>query len=78
MPSIVAFVRVLSPDSEPELIAVVAMLEAYGVPCFVHNAGFGGLYPGPRIHAFNTRSIMVPEEKVPTALELIRDFQSQP
>jgi hypothetical protein len=54
------------------------MLEAHQIPCFVDNAGFGGLYPGPRIHAYNTRSIMVPEERLSAALELIRDFQSQP
>jgi len=73
-----ALVRILSPDSEPELLAVVALLEAHEIRCFVHNAGFGALYPGPQIHAYNTRAIMVPEEQVSEALEILRDFQSQP
>jgi hypothetical protein len=73
-----ALVRVFSPDNQPEQLAVVAMLEAHDIPCFVHNAGFGALYPGPQIHAYNTSAIMVPEEQVAEALELIRDFQAQP
>jgi hypothetical protein len=73
-----AFVSVFKPDSEPELVTVVAMLEAHDIPCFVHNGALGSLYPGPQIDWFNTRSIMVPEEKVRNALELIREFQSQP
>ena len=44
-----ALVSVFRPDTESELMAVVAMLEAHDIPCFVHNAGFGGLYPGPQI-----------------------------
>jgi hypothetical protein len=73
-----AFVSVFTPDSEPELVTVVAMLEAHDIPCFVHSGALGSLYPGPQIDWFNRRSIMVPEEKVSTALELIREFESQP
>jgi hypothetical protein len=72
------FVRVFSPETEPELLTVVAMLEAHDIPCFVQNAGFGGLYPGPPVSPYSMRAIMVPEWKVPAALELIRDFQAQP
>jgi hypothetical protein len=74
----VGLVKVYSPDTEPELIAVVAMLEAHAIPCFVQNAGFGSLYPGPPIGAFKGRAIMVPEEKAREALELIGDFKAQP
>jgi hypothetical protein len=74
----VALVRVFSPDSEPDLVAVVAMLEAHEIPCFVHGAAFGSLYPGPQIQDYNTRAVMVSEENEAAALELIRDFQSQP
>jgi hypothetical protein len=72
----VGLVKVLSPDTEPELIAVVAMLEAHEIPCFVQNAGFGSLYPGPPIGAFKGRAIMVAEENVKDALELISDFKA--
>lgn len=71
-------VKVLSPDTEPELVAVVAMLEAHEIPCFVRNAGFGSLYPGPPIGAFNGRAIMVAEDKAREALDLIRDFNAEP
>jgi len=74
----VALVRVLSPESQSEIVAVVAMLEAHDIPCLVHNAGFGGLFPGPQINAYNTRSIMVPEERAAEALELLKEYQSQP
>lgn len=73
-----AYVTVFKPDSEPELVTVVAMLEAHDIPCFVHNGALGSLYPGPQIDWFNTRAIMVPEEKVRAARELIDEFQAQP
>ena len=52
-------VRLVSPDSDPEIIAIVAMLEAHGIYAFVRGGGFGGLYPGVQINGFNTRDIMV-------------------
>jgi hypothetical protein len=55
---------------------VVAMLEAHEIPCFVHNAGFGGLYPGPQIDLYNSRAVMIPEEKRLLALQLISEFQA--
>jgi hypothetical protein len=73
-----ALVRLISPESESEIIAVVAMLEAHQILCYVRGGGFGGLYPGVQINSYNTRDIMIPEEKATLALELLRDFQSQP
>ena len=70
------WVRVFTPDSAPELMTVVAMLEAHDIPCFVQNEALGSLFPGPQIHPYSTRAIMVPEERVRDALELLRDFQS--
>jgi Putative prokaryotic signal transducing protein len=73
----VALVRLVSPDSDPEIIAIVAMLEAHGIPCYVRGGGFGGLFPGVQINAYNTRDIMIPEEQAAPALELLKDFQSR-
>jgi hypothetical protein len=73
-----ALVEVYRPDTEPELIAVVAMLEAYGIPCFVDNAGFGSLYPGPQIDSYNARTVRVPKEKEALALQLIAEFRGTP
>jgi hypothetical protein len=40
-----SLVRVLTPDSEVELLAVCSMLEARGVPFFVRSAGLSSLFP---------------------------------
>jgi len=73
----VALVRLVSPDSDPEIIAIVAMLEAHGIPSYVRGGGFGGLFPGVQINAYNTRDIMIPEEQVAEALELLKDYRSR-
>jgi len=73
----VALVRLVSPESDPEIVAIVAMLEAHGIPCYVRGGGFGGLFPGVQINAYNTRDIMIPEEQTAAALELLKDFQSR-
>lgn len=52
------------------------MLDARGIPSFVRGGGIGGLLPGVQINAYNTRDIMVPEEKAAEALELVRDFET--
>ena len=64
----------LTPESEAELVSVVAMLEARKVPCFVHSAGLGSLLPGVQVELVNTRAIMVPEEHAAEALALIADL----
>ena len=70
-------VEVFRPTSEPELMAVVAMLEARQIPCHVQNSGYGSPFPGLETISFFQRVIMVPEERASAALELIRDFQNQ-
>ena len=73
-----SLVKVFSPESEAELMTVVAMLEARRVPCFVHNAGLGSLLPGVQVESFNTRAVMVPEERAAEALALIADLRGSP
>ena len=73
----VSLIRLISPESDPEILAIVAMLEAHEIPCFVRGGGMGGLFPGVQINAYNTRTIMVPEENAAAALDLVREFQSQ-
>jgi Putative prokaryotic signal transducing protein len=70
-----ALVRVLSPQSEPELAVVTSLLEAHDIPVFVHGRHLGSLLPGLQIGNYNTQSIMVPEECVADALELLSDFR---
>jgi len=73
----VSLVSLLTPDSEAELLTIVTMLEARGIPFFVHGSGFGSLFPGAmQVESVNARAIMVPEERVDEALALISDFRS--
>jgi hypothetical protein len=69
-------VGVHSPETESEVAIIVAMLEAHDVPCFVHNHNLGSLLPGVQINALNTQTIMVPEECVSDAVELLRDYRA--
>lgn len=68
-------VRVLSPQSEPEMAVVRSLLEAHDIPVFVHGRHLGSLMPGLQIGNYNSQSIMVPEECVSDALELLADFR---
>ncbi len=71
-------VRVFTPQSESEVLVAASMLEAHGIPAFIHNRGIGSILPGVQINAYNTQSIMVPEENVPDALELLAQLTAQP
>src|SRR6516225_114844 len=65
-----SLVRVSSPESQAELTTIVDTLEAFGIPCFVENSG-GGCRPvrGP---VRKPPIVMVPQERLTAALELIR------
>ena len=75
--TVMGLVRVLSPQSEPELAVVRSLLEAHDIPVFVHGRHLGSLLPGLQIGHYNTQSVMVPEERVPEALELLSDFRRE-
>jgi 8-oxo-dGTP diphosphatase len=71
-----ALVRVFTPQSASEQAVVVAMLEAHEIPTLVHNGHIASLLPGVAINAYNSSSVMVPEECVDTATELIGAFRT--
>lgn len=60
-----------TPDSEADILTTVALLESFGIPCYVRGGGFGGLYPGVQVNAYNTRTIMVPLESYDQARQII-------
>lgn len=62
------------PDRPWELALVLCLFEAYGVPCFVHNLYYGGLFPACQIDLLNLRRVYVPTEMASYARQLIRDF----
>jgi hypothetical protein len=65
----VSLVRVPAPESEAELGTIVDTLEAFGIPCFVDNSGGSRLMRGP---VRKPPVVMVPQERLAAALELIR------
>jgi hypothetical protein len=73
-----ALIRVFSPQSESEVLVAAALLEAHEIPAFIHNRGIGSILPGVQINAYNTQSILVPEEKVSDAVELLAQLKQQP
>jgi hypothetical protein len=63
------------PDRPWKLALVICLLEAYGVPHFVHNFYLGGLFPAcPEIDIYNLRRVYVPAEMGPYARQLLEDF----
>lgn len=69
------FVSVATPQTESEMAVMLSMLKAFEVPHFVHNLGFGGLYPGVQIRLYNVRKIMVAVDHAEHALELLSVFE---
>jgi hypothetical protein len=68
-------VPVFSPDTESEVLVASALLAAYGVECHVRNYGFGSLFPGMQVNAYNNRRIYVDDKDVELAVELLHDLQ---
>jgi hypothetical protein len=71
-----ALVRVFSPQSESEVLVATALLDARNIPTFVHNRGIASMLPGIQINAYNTQSIMVPEEHAADAIELLAELKN--
>ena len=67
-------VPIYKPENGVELALAESLLEAHGIPYFVHNGGFGGLYPGMQIDLYNVRTIMVPEAAAEDARDLLTHF----
>ena len=61
------------PIDEADLMVIKSVLEAGGIPFHVENDHFGSLYPGIMVGA-NDRKVMVDEENVAEARELINDY----
>ena len=64
-------VKVAFPETATELATMVSLLEAEGIPYFVHGAALGSLFPGLQIANYNTMTIMVPEPAAEQALAVL-------
>jgi len=67
-------IAVYKPQTLIELAVAESVLEANGIPYFVHNAGFGGLYPGMQLDLLNVRTIMVPPSAADDAKEVLAHY----
>jgi 8-oxo-dGTP diphosphatase len=73
-----ALVRIFNPRTASEAAVVVALLEAHEIPAFLHNGHLASVLPGLQIGAYNTQSVMVPEQSAEDALALIVNFRVAP
>ena len=71
-------VSVVSPDTEAELAAIVDMLEAHEVPCFVADARRGCVSSGVHGYAREPRIVMVPRTRLAEAAALIGVHERSP
>lgn len=54
---------------------MASMLFAHDIPHYVHNRGFGGLYPGMQMPLYNVQRIMVPVAYAEEAMGLFSAFR---
>ncbi|NGM88267.1 hypothetical protein G5B35_13215 [Parapusillimonas sp. SGNA-6] len=67
-------IPIYSPKSESEAAVIASMLEAYGVDFLMQGAAFSTMYPGPISNSLNAQTLLVREEDVALATQLIQPF----
>ena len=67
-------VPVYRPENGVELALAESVLQAHGISYFVHNRGFGSLYPGMQIDLYNVRTIMAPAAAEEVARDVLTHF----
>ena len=73
--TVMEFFSIAVPRSESELSVMESILVAHDIPYYVHNRGFGGLYPGMQVPLYNIRRIMVPVGDAEAAINLFSAFR---
>ena len=69
-------IAVYKPQTLIQLAVAESLLEANGIPYYVHNRGYGGLYPGMQLDLLNVRTVMVPPSAAETAREVLLHYLS--
>jgi hypothetical protein len=69
------FFHLAAPRSASELAVMESMLIANQIPFYVHNRGFGGLYPGMQVPLYNVQRVMVPVAYAEASIELFGVFR---
>lgn len=67
-------IPIYTPKSESEASVIGALLEAYGVVFYMQGGAFSSMYPGPVSNSLNAQTLLVRDDHVDLALQLIQDF----
>lgn len=67
--------RLYTPSDESELVFLKSLFEASRMPYYVQNENFGSLYTGSFMGSLNAKTIMVPEDILEDAKDLIRSVK---
>lgn len=66
------------PTSDAQATVIASMLEAYGVNFLMQGSAFSAMYPGPLATSLNAQVLLVSEEDIGRARELLTDFLDAP
>ena len=66
--------KLFTPENDVQLAMLKGLFESEGIHFFVHNDHFGSMRPGIRIPLFNKKTIMVHEQDIKRAQEILRTF----
>ena len=69
-------ISVYKPQTLIQLTMAESLLMANDIPYYVHNQGYGGLYPGMQLDLLNVRTVMVPPSAVEAAREILAHYLS--
>lgn len=69
-------IAVYKPQTFIELAVAESLLEANGIPYFVHNKGYASLYPGIQLDLLNVRTILVPPSVAEAAKDVLSHYLS--
>jgi hypothetical protein len=67
-------IPIYSPKSESEAAVIASLMQAYGVDFFMQGGAFSTMYPGPILNSLNAQTLMVHEDDVALATQLIQPF----
>lgn len=67
-------IKFFTPENDVQLAMLKGIFESEGIHFFVHNDNFGSMRPGIRIALFNKKTIMVHEQDLERAQEILKNF----
>lgn len=67
-------IPIYTPKSESEATVIGALLGAYDIEFHMQGGAFSSMYPGPISNSLNAQTVLVREDQVELARQLIQDF----